>query len=339
MDPITMRRTGRTIIFTLLFFFVTTKIEANCGGRFFNPVTDICWKCILPIKIGSTTIFKMGQEGSGSGISSPICICSDQKILGIPKIGLRVSFFEPVRIIEVVKEPGCSPTLGGIKILPKSWKGRGTIGVDSDLTQDSFYQVHEFAYPVLYLLELMVSGVCFINGGIDLLYVTELDETWINSETASFLNPEAALFGNIAAKASCIADAIAANLTFGLEPLFWCAGSWGSVYPFSGHDSSSISPVQSTSLLATRFIAKMHRQGMRWGSLGVDSLCNEYPIPFLKKSLYKLQMAYPMPQTMGSRCCQPIGRSTFIWGAGRRYPVEGEDFSYVLFQKRECCAF
>ena len=329
----------KIILFILLISVTYAKAEAKCGGRFFNPVSDICWKCILPIKIGGATIISSGQEGSASGISSPICICSDQKFMGIPKIGLRITFFEPVRIIEVVKEPGCSPTLGGSKIFPNSWKGHGMIGVDSDLTQDSFYQVHDFAYPVLYLLELMVSSMCFVNGGIDLFYVTELDETWINSEVASFLNPEAVLFGSIVAKAACMADAIAANVTFGLEPMFWCAGSWGSVYPFVGHDATSISPVQSTSLLSARFLAKMHRQGLRWGSLGVDSLCNEYPIPFLKKSLYKLQMAYPMPQTMGPRCCQPIGRSTFIWGAGRRYPVTGEDFSYVLFQKRECCAF
>ena len=331
----------KVLIITLLLSIISVKAEAECGGKFFNPISDICWKCMLPIKIGGTTIISSGQEGSVSGISSPICICDDQRIYGIPKIGLRITFFEPVRIIEVVREPGCSPTLGGLQIFPDSWKGHGMIGVSNDLTQNSFYHVHEFAYPVLYLLELLVSAMCFINGGVDLLYVTELDETWINSEVGSFLNPEAALFGSIAAKASCMADALAANFTFGLEPLFWCAGAWGSIYPLVGHDASSISPVQTTSLLAARFIAKMHRQGLRYGSLGINSLCNEYPIPVIKKSLYKLQMAYPVPQTIGvgNKCCHPIGRTTFIWGAGRRYPVEGEDFSYVLFQKRECCAF
>lgn len=292
---------------------------------------------MLPIKIGSTPIISGSQEGSASGISSPICVCDDQKIYGIPKVGLRISFFEPVRIMEVVKEPGCSPTLGTEMF--SDWKGHGDINVGNDLAQDTFYQVHDFAYPVLYLLELMVSEMCFINGGVDLFYVTEWDETWISSETASFLNPEAALFGSLAAKAACMVDAVTSNVTFGLDPMFWCAGSWGSVYPFVGHDATSISPVQTTSLLATRFLAKMHRQMMRYGSLGEDNLCNEYPIPFIKKSLYKLQMAYPVPQTTGSKCCQPIGRTTFIWGMNRRYPVEGEDFSYVLFQKRECCAY
>jgi len=333
-----MMKVIKIAVILLLFVTPSTTVEAVCGGRFFNPVTDICWKCIFPIKIGSTTIVSMEQEGSPSGITNPICICDDQRIFNIPRVGLRITFFEPVRIIEVVKEPGCSPTLGGIEVFPNSWKGHGTIGVGNDLTQDTFYQVHDFAYPVLALLDIMTE-MCFILGGVDLFYVTELDESWINSEIASFLNPEAALFGNPVAKAACMADALAANITFGLEPMFWCAGSWGSVYPFVGHDATSISPVQSTSLLAVRFIAKMHRQGMRWGSLGIDNLCSEYPIPFLKKSLYKLQMAYPVPQTIGRRCCQPIGRSTFIWGMNRRFPVEGEDFSYVLFQKRECCAY
>lgn len=334
-----MKQMIKILIVPVMFIFLTTEAEAVCGGRFFNPITDICWRCMLPIKIGAFPTVNSGQEDSPSGIKSPVCICNDQKILGIPKVGLRISFFEPVRIVEVVKEPGCSPTLGGITVFPNLWKGHGGIEVGNDLTQKSFYHVHEFAYPVLALLEVMTSGICFILGGVDLLYITELDETWINSETASFLNPEAALFGNVVAKSACMADALAANLTFGLDALFWCAGSWGSMYPFVGHDVSSISPVQSTSLLATRFLAKMHRQGMRWGSLGIDTLCNEYPIPFIKKSLYKLQLAYPLPQTIGPRCCQPIGRSSLIWGSGKRFPVQGEDFSYVLFQKRECCAF
>ncbi|MDP2024069.1 MAG: TraU family protein, partial [Hydrogenophaga sp.] len=26
-----------------------------------------------------------------------------------------------------------------------------------------------------------------------------------------------------------------------------------------------------------------------------------------------------------------------IWGAGKEYPVMGEDFAFMLFRKRNCC--
>lgn len=37
------------------------------------------------------------------------------------------------------------------------------------------------------------------------------------------------------------------------------------------------------------------------------------------------------------RCCQPYGRTTAIWGAGRETPRTGEDFAYAIFRKRDCC--
>ncbi|HNB47606.1 MAG TPA: TraU family protein, partial [Burkholderiaceae bacterium] len=37
------------------------------------------------------------------------------------------------------------------------------------------------------------------------------------------------------------------------------------------------------------------------------------------------------------RCCQPFGRTTVLWGAGKEYPVRGEDFAFMLFRKRNCC--
>ena len=59
---------------------------------------------------------------------------------------------------------------------------------------------------------------------------------WNDDETAFgqcpfFLNPEAAIFGNPIAQASCAADSIAATAGFSIDALFWCAGCQGSMYP------------------------------------------------------------------------------------------------------------
>jgi conjugal transfer pilus assembly protein TraU len=50
-------------------------------------------------------------------------------------------------------------------------------------------------------------------------------------------------------------------------------------------------------------------------------------------------MLYPTTQGKGldGRCCQPLGRTTVVWGAGKEYPIKGEDFAYMLYRKRNCC--
>ena len=44
-----------------------------------------------------------------------------------------------------------------------------------------------------------------------------------------------------------------------------------------------------------------------------------YPQPILDKTHYKMQMVYPVPNTRKDlgQCCQPFGRTTMIWGAGK----------------------
>ncbi|NNH77401.1 hypothetical protein HLH17_06900 [Acinetobacter sp. ANC 5380] len=37
------------------------------------------------------------------------------------------------------------------------------------------------------------------------------------------------------------------------------------------------------------------------------------------------------------QCCQPLGRTTMIWGTGRYYPIKGEDMSFQIYRKRDCC--
>ena len=69
----------------------------------------------------------------------------------------------------------------------------------------------------------------------DMLYVSELDPTWNNDELAFFTNPEASLVATPVAQAACPADAVASTARHPIDKLFWCAGSWGFIYPLSGH--------------------------------------------------------------------------------------------------------
>jgi conjugal transfer pilus assembly protein TraU len=85
----------------------------------------------------------------------------------------------------------------------------------------------------------------------------------------------------------------------------------------------------------------MHRQLIAWAYHGAAALCGPYIEPVMDKRAYKTQMTYPIPNTtkISGTCCQPFGRTTILWGAGKEYPVQGEDFSYLLFRKRNCCVY
>jgi conjugal transfer pilus assembly protein TraU len=112
------------------------------------------------------------------------------------------------------------------------------------------------------------------------------------------------------------------------------------MYPLTGHVGAHIGGVQASALLAQRMTNKLHRELLMWAGSGESGLCGFYPQVLMDKQNYKLQMVYPIPNTtkIAGRCCQPYGRTTAVWGAGKEFPVKGEDFVYQIFRKRNCCA-
>ena len=47
-----------------------------------------------------------------------------------------------------------------------------------------------------------------------------------------------------------------------IDALFWCAGTWGPLYPLAGSHLTHSSMPRNTSLLTTRALAAMHRRGL-----------------------------------------------------------------------------
>jgi conjugal transfer pilus assembly protein TraU len=306
---------------------------ATCHGRFANPITDICWSCLFPLTIGGIGIVSDGQPDIGNP-SSPVCYCNNP-----PRLGISIGFWEPVRMVDVTRTPFCMVGLGGLSLDPGIGAPRGAqVGHDSQ-TRNSFYQVHWYANPILAWLEVLLDFPCLEQGSLDLAYLTEVDPLWSDDELSAILNPEAVLFANPVAKAACAADCVAASAGFPVASLFWCAGCQGSIYPMTGHVTTHIGGVQASVLLTQRMTAKMHRQLTTFATAGSRGLCGAYPLPLFDKTHYKLQMTYPVPATakVAGQCCQPYGRTTMIWGSGKSFPVSGEDFSYQIFRKRNCC--
>jgi conjugal transfer pilus assembly protein TraU len=306
----------------------------SCHGKFMNPITDICWSCAFPMSIGSASLIVQGQEDIANP-SSPVCFCDNP-----PRVGLSIGYWEPVRLVDVTRQPFCMVALGGISFDPGVDAPRGAQVSHDSKTSTSFYQVHWYMNPILTYLEVLLDFPCLEQGSLDLAYLTEVDPLWADDELTAILNPEAVLFANPAAKAACAADCVAATSGFPIPNLFWCAGCQGSIYPMDGHVTTHIGAVQASTLLVQRMAAKMHRQFLTWSGAGQAGMCGYYMQPIMDKTQYKMQMVYPIPNTQkeDGRCCQPFGRTTAIWGAGKEFPVEGEDFAYQIFRKRNCCA-
>jgi len=328
-----MKRWFAMALMVLAATFACESLAGNCQGKFANPITDICWSCLFPLTIGGNPVLAMDQEDTANP-SGFLCTCTSPA-----RIGIKTGFWEPVRRVDVTRTPYCFVSLGGVKLDPGIRAPEGEVRLQADNTRQSSYQVHWYADPILYWLEVILDSVCLETGSFDVAYITEVDPTWNDDELTMLLNPETFLFGNPIAQAACAGDCVLSSVGFGSNALFWCAGCQGSVYPLNGHVQAHVSHVQASSLLVQRMTAKLHREFLMWGTSGKDGLCGSYPLPVMDKTQYKYHMLYPVPQTkkINGRCCQPYGRTTAIWGAGKSIPYIGEDFAYMIFRKKNCC--
>jgi conjugal transfer pilus assembly protein TraU len=114
------------------------------------------------------------------------------------------------------------------------------------------------------------------------------------------------------------------------------------MYPLSGANADHIGGVQNSSLLTTRIISKMHRLGLAQETSTNDptingKLCRKNRAFKIKKSQYKLQMVNPK-STSGQIGCWPLGLSDMMYSPLKEYPYDGQDFGYLIWRKKNCCA-
>lgn len=316
---------------------------AACFGAFLNPVTEVCWHCILPIKIGGQVIVPGIEADTVDLSSSPVCVCPTP--VG-PRPGITFSFWEPARFIEVVKTPFCFPSIGvGMTNPAGGMLVGGSEAETSNALKDtkrigSFAQAHYFLFPVWAMMEVAVNAACVESGSIDVAYITEVDPFWQDDLFTAILQPEAILFANPIAQMSCAADSalslIGGPLLDGSSILFWCMGSWGSAYPLTGHLQNR-NWVESSAGIAARLLYKLNRELVVWDY--AIALCNPVPTPIWVKQNYKLQIAKPVRDAL----CHPIGRTGLVWDYAKNPPFralgnKSDEFLWMVFRKRACCA-
>jgi len=310
-------------------------------------------------------LFGAEQLGSGymppGAAKHPVCFCSGNG--GVPSIGAPFGAWAPTALIELVRKPYCTPSLGGTTIRPSFRLWGMKDGPDNGSTSNQFYNFHYFSFPLYEILKFLIEPECNAGGftDLDLLYPSELDPTWVEDELSIFTAPEVAVASNPLLQAACPVDCAAATASAPTDRMWWCAGCWGNLYPFTGNVPAGGSPPRVTSLLATRMLAALHRRGLAWRTVGDDALCGGKIYPMMPKQQYKMSMLYPIPEannkpltpaaatstntgspeiddfeyTQG--CCHNIGVPTMLWGEWRNIPGVGEDFVYLLWRWTDCC--
>jgi conjugal transfer pilus assembly protein TraU len=254
-------------------------------------------------------------------------------------MGLSIGYWEPARLVDITRHPFCFVNLGGMSLSFGHSLRTGTISTRLNGSQNSSYHVHWYVYPLIYWLGLITDAICVEHSGFDLAYLTELDPLWQDDELTFLLNPEAILFSNRVAQAACAADCVSASAHLPNDKLFWCAGCQGPMYPMTGHVAAHESGSQASVLLLERMTFKLHREGLLPCVSGKKALCTPYFKPIMDKSAYRYQMVYPLATTHARFGCNPYGRTTVLWESAHEYPVKGEDFGYLIWRKRNCCAF
>jgi len=348
-----MRRVLSFLLFASVVF-ADANPEQKKKPWFFN----ICWECAFPFHIAGHNL--SSQEDFASPKKKWICTCGEVKIFGvgtfIPKVvGMPLAFWEPQGIVEVTRHPFRFKLLEANSANPKTYRNVGGVS-NSDAGRSSFYNVHYYAFPVFRLAFIIPGFTCMRNADISTpVFLTEWSPFWndMGSNWHWIVDPLRFIYATPRLQELCKRDCEAAIRRKPSDSYPWCAGCLGSLYPFTGHVGYHIGGIQASSLLLCRMVGLFHTAGAILDKLNLnvfgigmgfenDNFCSKTASSRLKKTIYKTQLLSPVPDDGSVKngmkiYCRPLGDSGRDWGGEHTYPIDGEDFTYILWTKMHCC--
>lgn len=326
---------------SLLFFTSVGYASSVCKGDVWLPTTTN-WNNALPIVMGGTS--------SGGGLLNPadmkmppVCVC---KFIGpVPVPGIGITYWEPLYIAEVTNMPGCLSSLGGVKVLPRAltkytestsalynadYQGKGGNGNLRNM------QIHWMAYPLFKMLDVFTAIGCQSGtAGFALGGLTEINPLWQTEALSNIFYPLTFLVAAMPAQLACIPDAMTSVLRQPIDPLFWCVGSQGLMYPLTGWSSALENGGADTNLLLlSKFMQTYAQTGALLTTIGTGATCNSHYSPFLKRGQFRFEPIQPVPSPRTATLGMPVE----MWGGVPPLnPADRIDNNFLIWQGRQCC--
>lgn len=322
------------LLAVLMCLGISTASWAVCRPTLMNPVTDVCWNCMFPIRIASIPIIP-----NSSGLPDynqqtvPVCTCPAPPPIFV-RIGVPLEYWSPTYTMEVVKDTFCFPSLGIELNVRSSGRGQGDQSSKAWSTGE-FFQAHMLFNPAVAVINTILGTACAGGNGnaFDVMYMSEVDPLWADDKINTLMwAPETLLFANPVAQLACTAESVSALTGYPIQHLFWCQGAWGPIYPNSGHTFQS-GLLNGSAGVVGKVLAKTAKTTLLKDHQ--KNLCAPTTQNIWNKRLYRYQIARP---GIGSQCI-PIGRTSMIWGVAKNLPNRADNFLYNVFEKRACCMF
>src|ERR1039457_205030 len=313
----------------------------------FNPVTDVAWSSLFPIRVAGVSMTGGAPDGlpaDPDGMANPVCICSNSTETFI---GLEVDFWDIGYLVEAVKDTYCSPTLGkslnnannngaanggGLARLLGSM-AYGTTEQKSKHPQ-TYMQTHWVVFPALQLMGMLMDSKCLQqDGGFAYAYFSELSPIYSSDALADLTDPKVYLVANPIADFAAIPSYVMAQFPNGLIPTVYDAFYWAwfdSIYPLTGRTQRPHT-LTAAAQMAARQVYSFTQDGALLDY--TKNVCAGTSIPIARKSQWRFQIAKPVK----GATAVIAGQSEIFWGTLKNPAYVDGNFLWVLFQKKRCC--
>lgn len=314
-----------------------TPPPAPCAGKVFNPLTDTDWNNVFPITVAGI-VSSNGKNTVNPLMAAmpPVCVCPT--VFGVPFYGIGITYWQPLYVSEVERRPGCAPSIGGVKLLGGPYEALAsnqTVNHSNEGKGSNRMQLHWYQYPVFSVMKTFAELGCKNTTGFDLAYLTEIDPLWQNTAWGVIFTPENVIFSGPPFQLACSVDSVAAMLGYPLDVLFWCAGTWGNIYPLTGDSNHSGDPFTLNNQINAKFIARNARMGLSFTTIGPSAICSSHPNPIWTKSQYRYNQVAPIARR-GRAVSTGDNGKMFQFPPVTNVPTQ-EHTVNLIWQGQQCC--
>lgn len=269
--------------------------KLTCEGKQFDPASDPDWNNLYPMSWGGS---KIGSGAQPPWMQMPATCSCNSHFWSINMPGLGFTYWEPLAVAEIQREPGCMSTWGGTQVL----KGYGKLKANGNESRDdgehfNRMQVHEYTYPVLAVIGLFEDFVCLNPAAFMVTGMTEFNPIWnMGGSWNSAMDPRSILTATPPAQAAC---GIEASLLYAggwhLNFMDWCIGGWGASSVLGGDINVTNSTWHSNGLTYFKYRQMQAAFGNVWTTIGPGARCNSFPFPIMDKAQVRYNQIYPWP--------------------------------------------